>query len=198
MANRYNPHSFTPCFSLLSLLNQIMVYENGEYFDVIPSIEDENNPFVRLSCRRHLYTARRSNYKREQLSSCNEIDHELKDYWSTFWLDVVFNSDIRNPLVQGKHLLYNLDPPYAEPTDFIEDYYTAIPSLLYQGYWEIQGKRNELYFYASVCEYYGCKLFVPYFIKLTDIEVVRLQERIAFNEMCKRRVDIYEFLLREY
>ena len=182
---------------MLPLLNKIMVYENGEYFDVIPSIEDEYNPFVRLSCRRRLYIARRSNYKREQLRSCNEIGHELNDYWSTFWLDVVFNSEIRNPLVQEKHLLYTLDPHNATATDLNEDY-TAIPSPLYQGYWKLQGKRNELYFYASVCQYYGCRLFVPYFIKLTDIEVVRLQERVAFNEKCKRRVDIYEYLLREY
>ena len=182
---------------MLPLLNKIMLYENGENFHVIPSIEDENNPFVRLFCGRHLYIARRSYNKREQLSSCNEIGHELNDYWSTYWLDVVFNSEIRNPLVQGKHLLYTFDPPNATPNDFIEDY-TAIPSPLYQGYWELQGKRNELYFYASVCDYGGGKLFVPYFIKMTANEVVRLQERIAFNEKCKRRVDIYKYLLQEY
>ena len=174
---------------MLPLLNKIMVYENGEYFHVIPSIEDENNPFVRLFCGRHLYIARRS--------TRNAIGHDLNDYWSTYWLDVVFNSEIGNPLVQGKHLLYTFDPPNATPTDFIQDY-TAIPSTLYQGYWELQGKPNELYFYASVCDYGGGKLFVPYFIKMTDIEVVRLQERIAFNQKCKRRVDIYEYLLREY
>ena len=172
---------------MLPLFNKIMSYQNANNFQLIPSIEDENNPFVRLFCDRHLYIARRS--------TRNAICHDLNDYWSTYWLDIVFNSEIGNPLAE-KHLLYTFDPP-SPPTDVLETYF-AIPSLLYKGYWELLGKRNELYFYAAVCDYGGGRLFVPYFIKMTDIEVVRLQERIAFNENCKRRAGIYEYLLQQY
>lgn len=169
-----------------------MLYENVENFHVIPSIEDVNNPRVRLFCSRQLYIAHRSNTKTNLIRLCDEIGHGINGYWSTFWLDVLFESEIGNHLVEEKHLIYVFDPP--KETDVIK-LYTAIPSPLCQGYWELEGKKDELYFCASVSDY-GEILFNTYYIKMTNTEVLRLKQRIAFNENCYRRAEIYNYLLQ--
>lgn len=175
-----------------------MDYNAAEEFFLIQSNEDPANPFVRLRCDRRLHTATLDNRPNMWTLYTMHIGYYKKQYWSTNWLDIVFNTSQAERLNVIKHRIYIMDMP--NPANMTA--YIATPSLLYPGYFRLhlQDRPNDrwssaVYFLCPVRWYRNEASRKSFLVALTDEEVQRLDERNKINNEFERRRKIYEYLL---
>ena len=143
--------------------------------------EFEDVTYKRIFCRRSFYNVILLN---ESGSPCwerylNSIGHHMKDIWSTYWLDIVFNSQ----LGQRKDIMRH-DIFIDEPLPHLQEYERpckAYPCDYFIGYYHFLGDWRTVYFLCSIACIWEPTIKRSYMIALTEKERKRLLKRIRVN-----------------
>lgn len=169
---------------------ELLYYYEDFYF--IPSNEEPTYPIVRLRCDRRLYSATLNDGSNMWTLYLMNVKYYEEVYWSTFWLDVVFDASQTNRLSALKHCIYVMNLPNQNDTDD----YIATPSLFYRGYFCLHRRDRPNTWLNSV--FYLCPLRCyeneatrrSFLFALTDEEVERLNENLEINREyhCARRL----------
>jgi hypothetical protein len=156
-------------------------YQQIKGFQLLEPMEFENGRHVRLLTHRRFYcvTLDIEPMKRDWERYLNSIGHHKKDLWSTYWLDIIFNSKCghRKDIICHDILIDDLLPrPEA-----LERPRKAYPSFYYIGYYHFMGDWRTVYFLCSIASVLEPTIKRSFMIALLPKERKRLLRRIQFN-----------------
>ena len=166
-------------------------YQNIWGLKYIEHDEFEDVTYKRFLCHRSFYIVKLQNepYRRDWDLYLNSIGHHKKDLWSTYWLDIVFNSQLGQRKDIMRHDIFIDDPlPHLQ---FYECPSKAYPSAFFIGYYHFLGDWKTVYFLCSIACIYEPTIKRSYMIALTEKERNRLLKRIQVN----RRYSTTKWLL---
>jgi hypothetical protein len=156
-------------------------------FEVLPSNERFDNPHVGIFIHRKLNNA--------SLTEEPQIDHHANDFWSTHWLDIIFNSNYGDGInIQNYDFFSNIEPHSPIRWKKLYGSYVAFPCERYKGYYHFQFDYTKVFFRCKVKDLSNPLITHFFFVALTNEEIDRLKMRIKFNKDQHRCHAIFNFL----
>ena len=107
--------------------------------------------------------------------------------WSTHWLDVLFQTRKGNRVNPDEYMVL-ID------NDVCNIRYTCLPSTKFNNYWTFKDI-DGIFFQAKAFTIDDSSTSSTYFFKLTGNEINHLEERVLFNDTC-RRAAIFNYVLK--
>ena len=175
-------------------------YQNIFGFQYMEHNEFEDVTYKRFFCRRSIYTVILLNenqsperYLSGDWERCiNSIGHHTEELWSTYWLDIVFNSKLGQRKDIMRHNIFIDEPlPHLQES---ERPCKAYPSNYFIGYYHFLGDWKTVYFLCSIACIYEPTIKRSYMVPLTEKERNRLLKRIQVN----RRYSTTKWLMEQW